>query len=71
MYGVIWYGTFSVQIYPSEFGLKRMKEEEIRGPLELVGDGSSVQDGKEEEDEEVCHTFYYTFIYLFIYCYSI
>jgi hypothetical protein len=34
-----------------------MKEEEISGPLELVGDGSSVQDGKEEEDEEVCHSF--------------
>ncbi|PNF17007.1 hypothetical protein B7P43_G02741, partial [Cryptotermes secundus] len=42
----------SITIYPSEFGLKRMKEEEIRGPLELVGDGSSVQDGKVEEDEE-------------------
>jgi hypothetical protein len=68
MYRVTWYGTFSVQIYPSEFGLKRMKEEESRGPLELVGDGSSVQDGKEEEeDEEVCHAFSYMFVCLFIY----
>lgn len=25
-----------LQIYPSEFGLQRMKEEEIKGPVELV-----------------------------------
>ena len=25
-----------LQIYPSEFGAKRMKEEELKGPTELV-----------------------------------
>lgn len=45
-----------MQIYPSEFGLKRMKEEEIKGPLELLGDHSSVLNMEEQEDaEEVCH----------------
>jgi hypothetical protein len=61
MYSVILYETVSDQIYPSEFGLRRMKEEEIRGPLELVGDGSSVHDEKEEEDEEVCYLFIIVF----------
>jgi hypothetical protein len=72
MYSVISYEIFSVQIYPSEFGLKRMKEEEVKGPLELVGDGSTAQDGKEEEDEEVHCAFTHLFSYLLlIYYYSI
>lgn len=44
-----------MQIYPSEFGLKRMKEEEIKGPLELLGNCISLQDREKQEDgEEVC-----------------
>lgn len=44
-----------MQIYPSEFGLKRMKEEEIKGPLELLGEHRIIQNREEQEDgEEVC-----------------
>jgi hypothetical protein len=71
VYHVILYETFSVQIYPSEFGLKRMKDEEVRGPLELVGDGGCAHDGKEEEDEEVCYAFTCLFMYLFIIVFEI
>lgn len=27
---------FCVQIYPSEFGKERMKEEQVQGPVELL-----------------------------------
>ncbi|KAK2707530.1 hypothetical protein QYM36_015291 [Artemia franciscana] len=40
----------SVTIYPSEFGLERMKEDEIRGPKEIVE--SKALDISDEEDDE-------------------
>ncbi|KAJ8977772.1 hypothetical protein NQ317_001683 [Molorchus minor] len=39
----------SVVIYPSDFGKKRMQEEEIKGPIELVE--SKIEDHKDDNEE--------------------
>ncbi|XP_018319855.1 ESF1 homolog [Agrilus planipennis] len=40
----------SVTIYPSDFGLKRMKEEEVKGPIELVEMKNEVKVNQENDE---------------------
>lgn len=45
----------SIIIYPSEFGLQRMKEEEIKGPTELVKNASNNEDIDDKEEGSKFH----------------
>lgn len=53
----------SVKVFPSEFGLQRMKEEALSGPTELVQikleKGAEEEEGDEEEYEEAQGTRYH------------
>ncbi|XP_048229987.1 pre-rRNA-processing protein ESF1 isoform X2 [Ricinus communis] len=42
----------SVAVYPSEFGLQRMEEEELHGPVGLFDDEKKKNDEDEDEDED-------------------
>lgn len=56
------FNSFSFQIYPSEFGIQRMKDEEVNGPSELRdGNQNDTADSGDEQlgenDEEVLNYF--------------
>ncbi|KAG2408827.1 uncharacterized protein HKW66_Vig0036490 [Vigna angularis] len=62
----------SVTIYPSEFGLQRMKEEEIHGPIGLFDDENDEDNSNDDIDNEKLRAyeksrmrFFYIFFLLF------
>lgn len=43
----------SVAVYPSEFGIKRMEEEAMKGPVGLFDDEKEKEDEDEDDDDEI------------------
>ena len=42
----------SVAVYPSDFGIERMKQEEIHGPVGLFDDKDKESDEESDDDDE-------------------
>jgi len=40
-----------LQIYPSEFGIKRLQEEETKGPPELISSNPKAFDSSDDSDQ--------------------
>lgn len=49
-----------MQIYPSEFGLQRMREEEIKGPVELVNNKTEEVHDKSDVSSLIYRTYKYS-----------
>lgn len=41
----------SVAVYPTEFGLQRMNEEDVHGPISLFGDEKEKSDEESSDDD--------------------
>lgn len=40
-----------MEIYPSDFGMKRMQEEEVTGPSELISSNPKIVASSDESDQ--------------------